>query len=129
MSEKEKQVVEKLKEAIRNAVGKSQTDFAKELSVSRSAICKMESGENYPSEQTIKLICSEFNVNEEWLRTGNGEMFIPVSKSDLIADMMSDVLKCDEDSFKRRLISALSRLDDDGWGNLERLIDMISEKK
>ena len=115
--------------AIRNAVGKSQTDFAKELSVSRSAICKMESGENYPSEQTIKLICSEFNVNEEWLRTGNGEMFIPVSKSDLIADMMSDVLKCDEDAFKRRLISALARLDDDGWSNLERLIDMISEKK
>ena len=115
--------------AIRNAVGKSQTDFAKELSVSRSAICKMESGENYPSEQTIKLICSEFNVNEEWLRTGNGEMFIPVSKSDLIADMMSDVLKCDEDAFKRRLISALARLDDDGWNNLERLIDMISGGK
>ena len=115
--------------AIRNAVGKSQTDFAKELSVSRSAICKMESGENYPSEQTIKLICSEFNVNEEWLRTGNGEMFIPVSKIDLIADMMSDVLKCDEDAFKRRLISALARLDDDGWNNLERLIDMISGEK
>ena len=115
--------------AIRNAVGKSQTDFAKELSVSRSAICKMESGENYPSEQTIKLICSEFNVNEEWLRTGNGEMFIPVSKSDLIADMMSDVLKCDEDAFKRRLISALARLDGDGWNNLERLIDMISGEK
>ena len=73
---------------IRNAVGKRKTDFAKELSVSRSAICKMESGENYPSEQTIKLVCSEFNVNEEWLRTGNGEMVIPVSKSDLIADMM-----------------------------------------
>ena len=115
--------------AIRNAVGKSQTDFAKELSVSRAAICKMESGENYPSEQTIKLICSEFNVNEEWLRTGNGEMFIPVSKIDLIADMMSDVLKCDEDAFKRRLISALARLDDDGWNNLERLIDMISGEK
>ena len=115
--------------AIRNAVGKSQTDFAKELSVSRSAICKMESGENYPSEQTIKLVCSEFNVNEEWLRTGNGEMFIPVSKSDLIADMMSDVLKCDEDAFKRRLISALARLDDHGWNNLERLIDMISGEK
>ena len=62
--------------AIRNAVGKSQTDFAKELSVSRSAICKMESGENYPSEQTIKLICSEFNVNEEWLLNGTEPMFV-----------------------------------------------------
>lgn len=113
---------------IRNAIGKNQTDFAKELSVSRSAICKIESGENTPSEQTIKLICSVFNVNEDWLRYGTGEMFRPISKSDQIADMISDVMKSDEEDFKRRLISALARLDDNGWENLENLIDMISGK-
>ena len=101
--------------AIRNAVGKSQTDFAKELSVSRSAICKMESGENYPSEQTIKLICSEFNVNEEWLRTGNGEMMSPVSKDEEISKLLGEVIRTNESDFRRRLISALARLDDKGW--------------
>ena len=115
--------------AIRNAVGKSQTDFAKELSVSRSAICKMESGENYPSEQTIKLICSEFNVNEEWLRTGNGEMFQPITKNDEISKLFGEVLKENNDDFKRRLISALAKLDDVGWEKLENLIDNISKKK
>ena len=115
--------------AIRNAVGKSQTDFAKELSVSRSAICKMESGENYPSEQTIKLICSEFNVNEEWLRTGNGEMFQPITKNDEISKLFGEVLKENNDDFKRRLISALAKLDDVGWEKLENLIDNISNKK
>ena len=115
--------------AIRNAVGKSQTDFAKELSVSRSAICKMESGENYPSEQTIKLICSEFNVNEEWLRTGNGEMFQPITKNDEISKLFGEVLKENNDDFKRRLISALAKLDDVGWENLENLIGHISNKK
>ena len=115
--------------AIRNAVGKSQTDFAKELSVSRSAICKMESGENYPSEQTIKLICSEFNVNEEWLRTGNGEMFQPITKNDEISKLFGEVLKENNDDFKRRLISALAKLDDVGWEKLENLIDNISSKK
>ena len=115
--------------AIRNAVGKSQTDFAKELSVSRSAICKMESGENYPSEQTIKLICSEFNVNEEWLRTGNGEMFQPITKDDEISKLFGEVLKENNDDFKRRLISALAKLDDVGWEKLENLIDNISNKK
>lgn len=114
--------------AIRNAVGKSQTDFAKELSVSRSAICKMESGENYPSEQTIKLICSEFNVNEEWLRTGNGEMFHPITKNDEISKLFGEVLKDNEGDFRRRLINALAKLDDTGWEMLENLIDSINIK-
>ena len=115
--------------AIRNAVGKSQTDFAKELSVSRSAICKMESGEIFPSEQTINLICSEFNVNEEWLRTGNGEMMSPVSKDEEISKLLGEVIRTNESDFRRRLISALARLDDKGWNELEKLIDLISENK
>lgn len=114
---------------IRNSLNISQTDFAQKLSVSRSAICKMESGENYPSEQTIKLICNEFSVNEEWLRTGNGEMFLETKKDDLISKMLGDVIKSDETNFKRRLISALSKLDDAGWDSLEKLIDDISDGK
>jgi HTH-type transcriptional regulator / antitoxin PezA len=114
---------------IRNSLNISQTDFAKKLSISRSAVCKMESGENFPSEQTIKLICNEFSVNEDWLRTGNGEMFVPSKKDDLISSMLGDVIKADESDFKRRLISALSKLDDSGWDTLEKLIDSISEGK
>lgn len=105
----------------------NQTDFAKAISVSRSAICKIESGENSPSEQTIKLICKEFSVNEEWLRTGKGEMFISNTRDDMIAELLGDVVKADASNFKRRLISALSRLDDNGWNSLEKLIDLISD--
>lgn len=105
----------------------NQTDFAKAISVSRSAICKIESGENSPSEQTIKLICKEFSVNEEWLRTGKGEMFIPNTRDDMIAELLGDAVKADASNFKRRLISALSRLDDNGWNSLEKLIDLISD--
>ena len=65
--------------SIRNELKMSQNDFAKKLSVSRSAICKIESGENFPSEQTIRLICSEFNINEKWLREGAGEKYNPIN--------------------------------------------------
>lgn len=65
--------------SIRNELKMSQNDFAKKLSVSRSAICKIESGENFPSEQTIRLICSEFNINEKWLREGIGEKHNPIN--------------------------------------------------
>ena len=107
----------------------NQTDFAKRISVSRSAVCKMESGENSPSEQTIKLICREFSVNENWLRTGNETMFLESKKNDMISKMLGDVIKADESDFKRRLVSALSKLDDAGWESLEKLIDDISDGK
>ena len=114
---------------IRTESGLNQTDFAKRISVSRSAVCKMESGENSPSEQTIKLICREFSVNENWLRTGNETMFLESKKNDLISKMLGDVIKADESDFKRRLVSALSKLDDSGWDSLEKLIDDISDGK
>lgn len=114
---------------IRNSLNISQTDFAQKLSISRSAVCKMESGENYPSEQTIKLICNEFSVNEDWLRTGDGEMMSPVSKDEEISKLLGEVIRTNESDFRRRLISALARLDDKGWNELEKLIDLISENK
>lgn len=69
---------ERIKE-IRNEQNLSQTAFAKKLSISRSAICKIESGENYPSEQTISLICTQFNINEQWLRNGIGNKYNPIN--------------------------------------------------
>ena len=69
------------------------------------------------------------NVNEEWLRTGNGEMFIPKSKEQLFSELLGEAVKADENDFKRRLFLALSKLDDSGWENLEKLIDSIAKKE
>lgn len=114
---------------IREDKGYSQEKFALELGLSRNFINQVENRKKNISDRTVSDICREFNVNEDWLRNGTGEMFRPISKSDQIADMISDVMKSDEEDFKRRLISALARLDNDGWENLENLIDMISGKK
>lgn len=114
---------------IRNSLGMTQQEFADRIKVKRNTVATYEMGRSTPSDSAIALICKEFDVNEKWLRDGIGEMFKPVSKNDLIADMISDVLKSDEDNFKRRLVSALAKLDDSGWEKLETLIDMISNKK
>jgi transcriptional regulator with XRE-family HTH domain len=127
-SRKEELLMNERIKRIRNSLNISQTDFAQKLSISRSAVCKMESGENYPSEQTIKLMCSEFSVNEEWLRTGKGEMFIEKSKDEQIAEMLADIQTGGEDTFKHRLVSALSKLNKEDWESLEKLIDLINEK-
>ena len=60
---------------LRMALNLSMEKFGSRIGITRSAISKMESGSSGLSEQTILSICREFNVNEEWLRNGEGEMF------------------------------------------------------
>lgn len=113
---------------IRESIELSQEKFALKLGLSRNFINQVENRKKNISDRTISDICREFNVNEEWLRNGTGEMFVKKSKNDQIAAMISDVLKSDEESFKRRLISALSKLDDSDWESLEKLIDSIAKR-
>ena len=113
---------------LRKELNVTQQEFADKLKISRNFVAQIEMGSKVPSDRTIDDVCRKFNVNEEWLRTGNGDMFIPGIKDKQISAMLADVMKSGEDSFRHRLVSALARLDDEGWDNLEKLIDMISNK-
>lgn len=59
--------------------------FGNRVGVGKSAISKIERGENNIAEQMILSICREFKVNEEWLRYGTGEMFIAAPSTTLDA--------------------------------------------
>lgn len=113
----------------KHSKGKTQDMFAEFLGIPKQNISSYEIGRRTPSDAVIQLICEKCNVNEEWLRTGNGEMFQPITKNDEISKLFGEVLKHDESNFKHRLINALAKLDENGWENLENLIDMISENK
>lgn len=54
----------------------SQQEFASKIALSRGYLANIEIGKQELNDRLIKLICQEFHVNEEWLRTGNGEMFV-----------------------------------------------------
>lgn len=114
---------------LREKLGKSQEEFANELELSRNYISLVENGQRNLSQQSLKVLCSLYSVNEEWLRNGTGKMFRPITKNDEISKLFGEVLKGNDDDFKRRLINALARLDNDGWKKLENLIDDISAKK
>lgn len=115
--------------ALRKEMGLSQDAFAEKLGLTKNYISLIENGNRNLSEQSIKVLCTMFNVNEEWLRTGNGEMMNLVSKDEEISRLLGEVIRTSESDFRRRLISALARLDDNGWNELEKLIDSISENK
>lgn len=67
--------------------------FGERLGVTRTAISNIEKGYRGLTEQMLKAICREFNVNEEWLRTGDGDMPQKLSEEEEIADLVSDVLE------------------------------------
>ena len=77
--------------------------------------------------RTIADICREFNVNEHWLRTGEGDMFIEVTRSDEIAAFMGDILSGEPD-FRARFIAVLARLDATEWAILEKMADYLVEE-
>ena len=78
---------ERLKE-LRKTIGLTLSQFGERLGVSKSAASLWESGGRNLSDSTIKLICKEFYVNEEWLRTGEGDMFVS-DTSKILDDMVA----------------------------------------
>ena len=106
----------------------SKTEFATTLKVTPAYISKLINKGTTPSDRLIDDICEKYGVSENWLRTGGGEMFSNEAKDIEITNLLGDVLNLDETDFKRRLVSALAKLDKDGWAKLEELIDSIAGK-
>jgi transcriptional regulator with XRE-family HTH domain len=69
-----KTVYERIKE-LREKLGISQVDFSERIFVSKSLIGEIEIGKRNVNDRIIFIIAKQFNVNEDWIRTGNGEMF------------------------------------------------------
>ena len=100
---------ERIKE-IRRSSGLSQTDFAERLGTTRGVITNLEGEKTSPNEPFIKLICREFNVNEDWLRTGEGEMKQKLTRNQEIAEFMGVVMHDSDDSPRKRFVSIISKL-------------------
>lgn len=109
------------------ALGIKKTHFAAKLNVSQAFISQLTKGTAAPSDRTISDICEKFNVNETWLRTGEGDMFIEISRDEAIASFVGDVLKGEDGDFRRRLISVLSRLNTEQWKLLEEIAVSLAE--
>ena len=117
---------ERIKE-LRKALGLTQQEFADRIKVKRNTVATYEMGRSTPSDAAISLICREFNVNENWLRTGEGQMFIQASRDEEIAAFIGDVLSGETGDFRRRLISVLARLDTDQWELLEHIAEELAQ--
>lgn len=112
--------------AVRKKLAMTQTEFAEHLGISFAAVSVAERGLNGVSEQNIRSIVREFHVNEDWLRTGDGEMFVSVLPTDEVAAFMGDILK-DDDDFRLRFISVLAKMTPEEWELLKAKVLEIAD--
>lgn len=122
---------ERLKK-LRKTLDLTQQEFADAIGIKRNTIATYESGRNEPIDAVVSLICTvNWNgerVNEEWLRTGKGEMFLPRTRNQAIADFAADLIT-EPESFKTKLIEGLAKLDESDWEDIERIIKKMVESK
>lgn len=104
--------------SIRESFKMTQEEFGKRIGSARNTIANYENGNRNPSNSVILSICREFNVNEEWLRTGNGEMFLEMTPIEKAYSEFGDIMENASPTkvaTLTMLIEMIKRLPDDEW--------------
>ena len=104
----------------------TQEEFARKLDVKRNTVATYEMGRSEPSAAVLSLICEKFSINKEWLYSGIGERYTQREKSQEIGGFVNDVMKDADNSFKKRFVLALSKLDEKDWEILEKIVNKLS---
>lgn len=119
---------ERIKE-LRLTLNLTQDAFAKRLGIKRNTVGNYETGNRVPSDQSIFSICREFNVNEEWLRNGTGEMFNDLSQDEELAYIVGQALP-QADEYVKGTFIALGRLAQqftaEEWAVVKKFVDALA---
>ena len=113
---------------IRKNAGMTQKQFAERLGISRNTVATYETSSRIPIDAVIVSICREFGVREEWLRTGQGDIYKELTPDLELSKWFGQILMEEESSFKRRFLLALTTLKEGEWTALERLSKVLFGK-
>ena len=102
---------ERIKE-VRKSISLTQAEFGERIGVKGNTVTGYETGIRSPSDAIIVSICREFGVNEEWLRTGKGEMFLPKSRGQEIGEIVKAASQNDPEAAMKFFTSLLSEMSD-----------------
>lgn len=102
---------------LRYELGKSQTEFGAGIGVSRSVINNIERGVTEPSDVFLNHLCVVYNVNREWLETGEGEMF---NKSEQLDETAKLIESISDSPAMRSLLATWAQLSDENKAVFKR---------
>lgn len=114
--------------AVIQASGLTKTAFAERVKVSQQHISRLAK-DGTPSERTILDICREFNVSERWLRTGEGEMFVQLSREEEITKFAMEIIRDPGSEFQRQLLTTMARLEPAQWKLMEQMLDQLIRQR
>lgn len=110
---------------LRKKLKLSQKEFGEKLGVSRDVVSNAELGRVDMKPIFVSHLCSTFNVNETWLRTGDGEMFLPEDRDNALMAWVGEVLADESDSFRRRYLNVLRSLTPEDWKRMEAYAEAL----
>lgn len=113
---------------LRKTLGLTQQKFADAIGIRQNTVAQYEIGRSRPIDAVISLICREFNVSDRWLRTGEGEMFQPVSRNEELFTFALSAAKAPPDDVRAQLLSVMARLSTDDWAALARVARLFLEE-
>ena len=111
---------------VRKANNLNQQEFAERLGLTKNFISLLETGSREPSDRTIKDICEKFSISETWLRTGEGDMRIPRSREEEIADMVAKAIS-GTNEFKKAVIRMICTRSEAELETLEKMLKTIAD--
>ena len=112
---------------LRKALGLTQQEFSDKIGVKRNTIAQYESGRNSPIDAVISLICREFNVNETWLRTGEGEMFKPKSRNEELFEFVTNAIG-EPTGIQAQLLTVMAQLSVEQWELLDDMAHKLARE-
>lgn len=110
---------------IRKELMLNQTQFAEKIGISQRALSSIERETTNLTERNTREICRVFNVNEQWLRTGEGEMFLEPSEDEQLAEFVGEILAGRPDDLRRAFLVAMAQLDENGWDSLASFVRTV----
>lgn len=109
---------------VRQSASLSMRAFGEKIGISGQSVARLESGENNPSEQTIRAICSEFNINRDWLVDGVGQM---EASRPFVPELMRILRQ--HPALKTVLESLVTEMDAEDWAALNAIARKFVEQK
>lgn len=114
---------------LRKELGLTLEKFANPIGIHRGSLSAIENDKSGMSDRTLLAICREYGVSEEWLRDGDGEMFVPVTRNEKIARFAGELMKDETPDFRRQLVEILADLNDEQWDALADFAEKLANIK
>ena len=102
--------------------------FAEQLKIDQSYVTQLTNGRRNPSDRLVSDICEKFNISEKWLRTGEGEMFVPID-SDNEFDRICMEIQLSDDEFIKDIMRKYWGLDENGKAIIRQMLAGLTDKK